>query len=36
MAGERLFVFDCDLCDYALGNVRQYLRSVAERPKPTK
>ena len=35
MAGERLFEFGCDLCDYALGNVRQYLRGVSERPKRT-
>jgi hypothetical protein len=34
MAGEPLFEFDCDLCDYALGNVRQHLRGIGERPEP--
>jgi excisionase family DNA binding protein len=35
MAGERLFEFDVDLCDYVLGNIRQYLHGVTERPKRT-
>lgn len=34
MAGKCLFEFDIDLCDYAVGNIRQYLRCVFERPKP--
>jgi hypothetical protein len=35
MAGERLFEFDSDLCDYVLGNLRQYLLSAVERPGST-
>ena len=35
MAGERLFEFDCDLGNYTLGSIQQYLVGITERPKPT-
>lgn len=33
MSGQCLFEFDIDLCAYVVGNIRQYLRGVAERPR---
>jgi len=34
MPGERLQEFDGDLCDYVVGNIRQHLNGVTERPTP--
>lgn len=32
MLGERIFEFDCDLCDYIIGHLRGNLNSVSRRP----
>jgi hypothetical protein len=34
MAGERMFEYDVALCEYILGNIRQHLLGVPQRPKP--
>lgn len=33
MAGHVLHEFDCDLCDYILGQIRPYLGMLSERPR---
>jgi hypothetical protein len=33
MAGEMLHEFDCDLCDYVLGQFRPHLRELPARPR---
>jgi hypothetical protein len=32
MAGERLFEYSLDLCDYVVGSLRWHLRDLPERP----